>query len=117
MSDYTDEQLILKFQQGDIKSYNEIVARFKDRLLNFINGYMKDYATSQNLVQDSIDKKHRQRQTNNYRYRGIKRLSRNRCHTAILFLYFPKVKRSVRVGAGFIPQPKSTLKKPKESTD
>ncbi len=36
MSDYTDEQLILKFQKGDIKSYNEIVERFKDSLDQFL---------------------------------------------------------------------------------
>ena len=37
VSDYTDEQLILKFQKGDIKSYNEIVERFKDRIIFPIN--------------------------------------------------------------------------------
>ena len=56
MSDYTNEQLILKFQKGDIKSFNEIVERFKDKLLNFINGYMHDYETSQNLLQDTFMK-------------------------------------------------------------
>ena len=71
MSDYTDEQLILKFQQGDIKSYNEIVARFKDKLLNFINGYMKDYATSQNLVQDTFIKVY----THGHSYKEISKFS------------------------------------------
>ena len=71
MSDYTDEQLILKFQQGDIKSYNEIVARFKDRLLNFINGYMKDYETSQNLVQDTFIKVY----THGHSYKEISKFS------------------------------------------
>ena len=71
MSDYTDEQLILKFQQGDIKSYNEIVARFKDRLLNFINGYMHDYETSQNLVQDTFIKVY----THGHSYKEISKFS------------------------------------------
>ena len=71
MSDYTDEQLILKFQEGDIKSYNEIVARFKDRLLNFINGYMKDYETSQNLVQDTFIKVY----THGHSYKEISKFS------------------------------------------
>ena len=71
MSDYTDEQLILKFQQGDIKSYNEIVKRFKDRLLNFINGYMHDYETSQNLVQDTFIKVY----THGHSYKEISKFS------------------------------------------
>ena len=56
MSEYTDEQLISNFQKGDIKSFNEIVERFKDRLLNFVNGYMNDYELSENLVQDTFVK-------------------------------------------------------------
>ena len=71
MSDYTDEQLILKFQKGDIKSYNEIVERFKDRLLNFVNGYMNDYAMSQNLVQDTFVKVY----THGHSYKEISKFS------------------------------------------
>ena len=35
----TDEQLIKKFQDGDVGAYNQIVYRYKDRLLNFIFGF------------------------------------------------------------------------------
>ncbi|MEZ4822429.1 MAG: hypothetical protein R2942_08395 [Ignavibacteria bacterium] len=31
----TDEELIKKFQNGDIDAYNEIVFRFKDKIVNF----------------------------------------------------------------------------------
>ena len=55
-SDYTDEQLILSFQGGDVDSFNEIVFRYKDRLLNYVNGYMNDVAISENLVQDTFMK-------------------------------------------------------------
>ena len=55
-SDYTDEQLILSFQGGDVDSFNEIVFRYKDRLLNYVNGYMNDVAVSENLVQDTFMK-------------------------------------------------------------
>ena len=71
MSDYTDEQLILMFQKGDIKSFNEIVARFKDRLLNFVNGYMHDFEVSQNLVQDTFVKVY----THGHSYKEISKFS------------------------------------------
>jgi len=71
VSDYTDEQLILKFQEGDIKSFNEIVERFKDRLLNFVNGYMNDYEVSQNLVQDTFVKVY----THGHSYKEISKFS------------------------------------------
>ena len=71
VTDYTDEQLILKFQEGDVKSYNEIVERFKDRLLNFVNGYMNDYEVSQNLVQDTFVKVY----THGHSYKEISKFS------------------------------------------
>jgi len=71
VTDYTDEQLILKFQKGDIKSYNEIVERFKDRLLNFVNGYMHDYEVAQNLVQDTFVKVY----THGHSYKEISKFS------------------------------------------
>ena len=55
-SEYTDEQLILSFQGGDVNSFNEIVYRYKDRLLNYVNGYMHDINVSENLVQDTFMK-------------------------------------------------------------
>ena len=71
MSEYTDEQLILNFQKGDIKSFNEIVERFKDRLLNFVNGYMNDHEVSENLVQDTFVKVY----THGHSYREISKFS------------------------------------------
>jgi len=55
-SEYTDEQLILSFQGGDVNSFNEIVYRYKDKLLNYVNGYMHDIDISENLVQDTFMK-------------------------------------------------------------
>ncbi len=71
MSEFTDEQLILNFQKGDIKSFNEIVERFKDRLLNFVNGYMNDHEVSENLVQDTFVKVY----THGHSYREISKFS------------------------------------------
>ena len=50
----TDEQLIAKFQGGDIGAYNQLVFRYKDRLLNFIYRYINDLDRSEDLVQDTL---------------------------------------------------------------
>jgi RNA polymerase sigma-70 factor (ECF subfamily) len=56
MSDYelSDEVLIKKFQDGDISAYNQIVYRYKDRLLNFIYRFLNDLDRSEDLVQDTL---------------------------------------------------------------
>ena len=56
MSDYelSDEILIKKFQNGDIDAYNQIVYRYKDRLLNFIYRFLNDLDRSEDLVQDTL---------------------------------------------------------------
>ena len=56
MSDYelSDEVLIKKFQNGDISAYNQIVYRYKDRLLNFIYRFLNDLDRSEDLVQDTL---------------------------------------------------------------
>ena len=50
----TDEQLIKKFQEGDVGAYNQIVFRYKDRLLNFIYRFLNDLDRSEDLVQDTL---------------------------------------------------------------
>ena len=52
----TDEQLIKKFQGGDVGAYNQIVYRYKDRLLNFIYRFLNDMDRSEDLVQDTLIK-------------------------------------------------------------
>tara|TARA_Y100001970_G_scaffold280786_1_gene390349 strand:- start:2214 stop:2795 length:582 start_codon:yes stop_codon:yes gene_type:complete len=52
----TDEELISKFQCGDVGAYNELVCRYKDRLLNFIYRYLNDIDRSEDLVQDTLIK-------------------------------------------------------------
>ena len=52
--EFTDEQLIKKFQEGDVGAYNQIVYRYKDRLLNFINRFLNDVDRSEDLVQDTL---------------------------------------------------------------
>ena len=50
----TDEELIKKFQDGDVGAYNQIVYRYKDRLLNFIYRFLNDLDRSEDLVQDTL---------------------------------------------------------------
>ena len=53
---YSDEKLILKFQEGDINAYNELVKRYKDRLLNFVLRYFNNVEQAEDVVQDTLIK-------------------------------------------------------------
>ncbi len=50
----TDEELIKKFQNGDRPSYNELVFRYKDRILNFIFRFTYDRTAAEDLTQDTF---------------------------------------------------------------
>ena len=52
----TDEELIFRFQGGDIEAYNEIVARYKDRLTNYIYRYVGNFDECDDIVQDTFVK-------------------------------------------------------------
>ena len=52
----SDEKLILRFQEGDINAYNELVKRYKDRLLNFVLRYFNNREQAEDVVQDTLIK-------------------------------------------------------------
>ena len=52
----TDEKLIARFQDGDINAYNELVHRYKDRLLNFVFRYFNNREQAEDVVQDTMIK-------------------------------------------------------------
>ena len=52
--EHSDEILIKKFQDGDVGAYNQLVFRFKDRLLNFIYRFVNDLDLAEDLVQDTL---------------------------------------------------------------
>jgi len=52
----SDEELIYHFQEGDNNAYNEIVRRYKDRLINFVYRYVGSYDDSEDIVQDTLVK-------------------------------------------------------------
>ena len=53
---YSDEKLILRFQEGDINAYNELVKRYKHRLLNFVLRYFNNVEQAEDVVQDTLIK-------------------------------------------------------------
>ncbi len=67
----TDEELIFRFQEGDITSYNEIVARYKDRLTNYIYRYVGSYDECDDIVQDTFVKVY----TSKHLYKEIAKFS------------------------------------------
>ena len=42
---FSDEKLILRFQEGDINAYNELVKRYKDRLLTVSYTHLRAHET------------------------------------------------------------------------
>jgi RNA polymerase sigma-70 factor (ECF subfamily) len=52
----SDEKLILRFQEGDINAYNELVKRYKNRLLNFVFRYFNNREQAEDVVQDTLIK-------------------------------------------------------------
>ena len=50
----TDEQLMKMFQEGDEHAYNQLVIKYKDRILNYIINFVGDYASAQDLAQDTF---------------------------------------------------------------
>ncbi len=67
----TDEELIKKFQNGDIGAYTEIVNRYKDRLYNFIYRYLYDSDRAEDILQDTFIKLY----THKNSYRQIAKFS------------------------------------------
>ena len=53
---FSDEKLILRFLEGDINAYNELVKRYKDRLLNFVFRYFNNVEQAEDVVQDTLIK-------------------------------------------------------------
>ena len=52
--EFSDEELIKKFQDGDNGAFSEIVNRYKDRLYNFIYRFVNDVDKAEDLLQDTF---------------------------------------------------------------
>ncbi len=67
----TDEELIRRFQNGEERAFNEIVMRYKDRLLNFVYRFLNDIERAEDLVQDTFLKVY----THKHSYQEIAKFS------------------------------------------
>lgn len=67
----SDEELIFKFQQEDVQAFNEIVLRYKDKLVNFLFRYTGSRDESEDLAQDTFLKLYRSK----HLYREIAKFS------------------------------------------
>ncbi len=55
LKDFTDEELILEFQQtNSIEAYNQLVARYKDPLINFIYKFLGNRDQSEDVLQETF---------------------------------------------------------------
>ncbi len=50
----TDEELILKFQKEDIDAFNELVNRYKDKIMNFLFRYTGSREEAEDYAQDAF---------------------------------------------------------------
>ncbi len=53
-SNFSDEELIKKFQDGDLYAYDLIVRRYKDQLLNFAYRFLGNLEESEDVVQETF---------------------------------------------------------------
>lgn len=69
--DYTDEDLIARFQEGDQVAFDVIVQRYKDPLINFIYHFLGDRIDAEDVVQETFLRVYR----NKHLYRNIAKFS------------------------------------------
>ena len=53
---YSDKELILRFQKGDELAYVELVNRYRDRLMNFVFRFVGSFEEAEDIVQDTFVK-------------------------------------------------------------
>jgi len=50
----TDEELMKRFQQEEVESFNILVERYKNQLLNFVFRFVNDIVAAEDLVQETF---------------------------------------------------------------
>jgi RNA polymerase sigma-70 factor, ECF subfamily len=58
-SEQLDEDLVLKVQQGDKKSYDLLVIKYQHRIIQLVNRYVKDPSEAQDVAQETFVKAYR----------------------------------------------------------
>lgn len=67
----SDEELIERFQNDDLKAYDIIILRYKDQLLNFAYRFLGNFEESEDIVQETFLRLWR----NRHAYRQIAKFS------------------------------------------
>jgi RNA polymerase sigma-70 factor (ECF subfamily) len=67
----TDEELIARFQDGDVYAFDQIVYRFKDPLINFVYNFLGNRVDSEDVVQETFLRVYK----NKHLYRRIAKFS------------------------------------------
>jgi RNA polymerase sigma-70 factor, ECF subfamily len=67
----SDEELIERFQKGDVYAFEKIVQRYKDPLLNFVFHFLGDRIDAEDVVQETFLRVYR----NKHLYRNIAKFS------------------------------------------
>ena len=68
---YTDEELIATFQNGNEQAYIELVRRYRNRLMTFVFRFLGDMELSEDIVQDTMIKVY----THKHYYKEIAKFS------------------------------------------
>lgn len=55
----SDEELIIEFQKEKVEAFNELVIRYKDKVVNFLYRYTGDRDEAEDLAQDAFVKLYR----------------------------------------------------------
>jgi RNA polymerase sigma-70 factor (ECF subfamily) len=72
LNEYTDEELILEFQQNNtIQAYEILVQRFKNPLTNFVFRFLGDYEACTDVVQETFIKVYKNKDS----YKSIAKFS------------------------------------------
>jgi RNA polymerase sigma-70 factor (ECF subfamily) len=67
----SDEQLIARFQLGDVQAYDILVRRYKDQLLNFVFRFVGNRSDAEDIVQETFLRVYR----NKHMYKEIAKFS------------------------------------------
>ena len=67
----TDEELIARFQEGDVYAFEQIVHRYKDPLINFIYHFLGDRIDAEDVIQETFLRVFK----NKHLYRNIAKFS------------------------------------------
>lgn len=67
----SDEQLIARFQLGDVQAYDILVHRYKDQLLNFVFRFVGNRTDAEDIIQETFLRVYR----NKHMYKEIAKFS------------------------------------------